>query len=107
MLALKDHPDVDVIGAQAQEGERGVQAAIGDGVLHEAVADDDLAGLSVETDAEVKELRLVAVVLFGYADALASGHPGKGTQPPVARLEVAEAIVGCYLHNAWGFQSVE
>lgn len=107
MLALKDHPDVDVIWAQAQEGECGVQAAIGGGVLHEAVADDDLPGLSVKPDAEVKELRLVAVVLLGYADALASGHPGKGTQPPVAGLEVAEAIVGCYLHSVWGFQPAE
>ena len=71
------------------------------------MADDDLAGLSVKPDAEVKELRLVAVVLFGYADALASGHPTEGAQPPAAGLEVAEAIVGCYLHSAWGFQSVE
>lgn len=99
MLALKDHSHVDVLGAEAQEGERGVQTAIGGGVLHEAVADDDLAGPRIEPDAEVKELRLVAIVLIGYADALASGHPGKGAQPPVARLEVAEAIVGCYLHD--------
>ena len=99
MLALKDHSHVDVLGPQAQEGERGVQTAIGGGVLHEAVANDDLPGLGIEPDAEIKELRLVAVVLLGYADTLASSHPGKGAQPPVAGLEVAEAIVGCYLHD--------
>ena len=57
------------------------------------MTDDNQAGLSVEANAKIKELRLIAVVLIGYADTLAAGHPPEGAQPPAAGLEVAEAIV--------------
>ena len=98
MLEFQDYTDVDDLGAEAQEGERAIYAAIGRAVLHETMADDNLAGLSVEADAQIKELNLVAVVLISYAYPLAACHPTEWTQPPAARLEVTEAIMRCYIH---------